>query len=81
MYILVLNKYMEKFEYKSVTIYYTREIDSNGYFVEDKFLNSKLNEFGKDGWELVQIVEHSNLFTGNNKPMPYWWCCFRRKIA
>ena len=30
-YILVFNKYMEKFEYKSVTIYYTREIDYKYY--------------------------------------------------
>lgn len=51
---------MKKFEYKSVGVRFL----SKGQFQELDV--DKLNELGKDGWELVSVV------TGN--------CIFKRKM-
>lgn len=56
---------MDKFEYKIVEDYY-----------HDFEPESFLNEFGEDGWELVQVIKDPESFSG----LKYQYY-FKRKIV
>ncbi len=63
---------MEKFEYKIVTF------ETKGFFggnVDTYQMENKLNELGRDGWEMVSSTT-TNQSYGSSK---YFVCIFKRK--
>jgi len=57
---------MKKFEYKSLPLKHTELV-----------VSTKLNELGKDGWELIQVVHQYG--TGHGLESPSVLCILKRE--